>query len=105
MDAQLNVEKKKVRYLSHINFLQTCVNESLIPKGFRWKWKIGVDADRQLREKCDRIKTDASLKLMQLSIDACSEKLNAITNEYGSSGSVQQCPDLPHRQRIAEKIY
>ena len=31
---------KHLRYESHLDFLNKCYKDSVIPKGFQWKWTV-----------------------------------------------------------------
>ena len=75
MQASLKkMVKKKVRLSSHIHFLEKCYKQSLIPKGFSWKWRLNLDADETFIKKIESIKRDASLKLMEISLTAYQEQ-------------------------------
>ena len=77
MQASLKkMVKKKVRLSSHIHFLEKCYKQSLIPKGFSWKWRLNLDVDETFIKKIESIKRDASLKLMEISLTAYQEKLS-----------------------------
>ena len=73
--------EKDLRYSSHVNFLENCLKKDLIPKGFMLKWRLNVNTDKDLTEKCEKVKRDASLKLMTLAKEAYTRKLAEIQDE------------------------
>jgi hypothetical protein len=42
-----------------------------VPNGFRLKWTLDLEADEDLIMKCEKIKKDASLKLISIAIETC----------------------------------
>ena len=76
---------KRLRYGSHADFLQKCLDSSVIPKGFQFKWDVQLDVNQEERDKCTRVKTDAALKLMQIARDACVRKANELRTEIDNS--------------------
>lgn len=84
-------KSKKIRYSSHVNFLENCLKRNVVPKGFSLRWNMGTDIDSETMEKCDKIKMDASLKLMTLTKETYQKKLCAIKetlNEVGSGSKI-----------------
>ena len=69
------LQEKMIRYSSHVDFLKECLKERLIPKGFQIKWRLTTDFFPDINSKCDNIKKDASLNLMEQTLKACEMKL------------------------------
>ena len=91
--------KKKVRLSSHIHFLEKCYKQSLIPKGFSWKWRLNLDVDETFIKKIENIKRDASLKLMEISLKAYQEKLSECIDQIESiqnNDSINHCDESTH---------
>ena len=63
-----------VRYSSHVKFLERCITEQVIPKGFQMKWRLTTDFYQDINEKCEKVKRDASLQLMDLTLSMCQRK-------------------------------
>ena len=59
-------KEKRARYSSHQKFLDKCINNSRIQTGFHWDWKAELDMDEDLQAKCDNIKNNVSIKLMEI---------------------------------------
>ena len=70
-----------LRYSSHVEFLRKCLKEELIPTGFRIKWRLTTDFYSDINEKCEKIKRDASFKLMEMTVESCQRKLDQLRNE------------------------
>ena len=70
-----------LKYSSHVEFLRRCLKEDLIPTGFRIKWRLTTDFYRDINEKCEKIKRDASLKLMEMTVESCQRKLEQLKSE------------------------
>jgi hypothetical protein len=79
------LEEKKVRYISHKQYLTECYRKSLIPTGFSLKWSIDLDVDQEFVSQCEAIKTDTSLKMLELTIKACENKLSDLEDEIVST--------------------
>ncbi len=67
--------------MSHIDFLDKCLQHSQIPVGFSMNWQVDLDMDMDLSVKCDSIKRDASLKLIQLTTEACKRKAESLDED------------------------
>jgi len=66
---------------------------SKIPNGFRVHWTAEIELDQELWIKCEQIKKDASLKLMELAREACERKLillNCDINHHERLVSIEQ---------------
>lgn len=72
------LKERQLCYESHRDFLNKCLNKSIIPHGFEIKWNLQLDAHETILEKCEKIKKDASLQFLSLSIEACENKLKEI---------------------------
>ncbi len=75
---------KRLRYESHREFLDECIGLSVIPKGFRLKWDLQLDAEPTDSDRCKSIKTDAALKLMQVARNVCDRKATAMISVIDS---------------------
>ena len=71
-----------MRYKSHAEFLRKCINEGIISTGFHLKWDIQLDTDKVMLNKCDKIKKDASLKLMEITEQACLKKISLLQEQH-----------------------
>jgi len=80
MELRRTVEKL-VRYASHRDFLLECCREGIVPNGFNLKWNLAIDAEEEIIKKCEKVKTDASLKLIELVVKACETKVNTLEKE------------------------
>ena len=60
--------------MSHLDFLNKCYKDSVIPKGFQWKWTVQLDATAEEEKRCMKVREDAALKLIDLSRMFCSRK-------------------------------
>ena len=49
-----NVSKKVDRYTEHFKYMERCLNDGRIPKGFKLKSKVTFD-DHELRQKCQEL--------------------------------------------------
>jgi hypothetical protein len=76
---------KDIRYKSHKEFLEKCLQRGVVPKGFEIKWDIQLDVHPDLQEQCTKIKKDASLKLVQVAIEGCTRKIDEV------QASIRQC--------------
>ena len=78
---------KRIRYESHYKFINQCYQHSIVPNGFKIKWSPDVEVVNTYRERYknninnNNIKTDASLKIMNITIDAIDESLANISKE------------------------
>ena len=72
------LKERQLRYESHREFLTKCLNQAIVPNGFEIKWNLQFDANETILSKCGKIKKDASLQFLSLSIDACENKLKEI---------------------------
>ena len=79
MDRSRKAKKKEVKYKSYLDFLNTCLRQELIPKGFKINFNLNLSADSQTKLQCDKIKTDASLRLMQVAANVCRDRLNELS--------------------------
>ncbi|KAK3090515.1 hypothetical protein FSP39_012420 [Pinctada imbricata] len=82
------VQEKMIRYSSHVDFLKECLKETLIPKGFQIKWKLTTDFFPDINSKCEKIKKDASLNLMEQTLKACEMKLQDLKSLDRSENNV-----------------
>ena len=64
-------QEKLLRYSSHEDFIRKCIRERIVPNVFTLKWNIQMGADSELQRKCEKVKLDASLKLMEITAEAC----------------------------------
>lgn len=74
-----------VRYDSHKLFLETCLKKSLIPKGFRLKWKLNLAASEFELNNINNIKEDTSLNLMKESLRIVYAKIENINHSIESN--------------------
>ena len=103
-----SIQQKIVRYRSHAYFLRKCINEGIVPTGFHLKWDIQLDTNSVLMSKCDRIKKDASIKLMELAEQACKEKISTLEcdsseMDTGDVGLIEQL-DMKLQQKKFKKL-
>ena len=75
------LKEKMARYESHEQFIKKCLKFGEIPNGFTLNWSAELDMDLNLMDKCSNIKQDASMKLMELSVEACNKKVMSLSNE------------------------
>ena len=68
-------QEKIVRYSSHVGFLERCLKEQVVPKGFQMKWRLTTNFYDDINEKCEKVKLDTSFKLMELTLSSCPEKI------------------------------
>ena len=64
-------QEKLLRHSSHEDFIRKCIRERIVPNGFTLKWNIQMGADCELQRKCEKVKLDASMKLMEITAEAC----------------------------------
>jgi hypothetical protein len=50
----------------------------VVPNGFELKWSLQLDVNPITYEKCDKIKKDASLRLVQVAIEGCEKRIGEI---------------------------
>ena len=96
---------KHLRYESHFDFLNKCYKDSVIIKGFQWKWTVQLDATAEEEKRCMKVREDAALKLIDLSRMFCSMKCNDLQLEIQASPGKVCYEDRSEVQRwaIAEK--
>jgi hypothetical protein len=75
------MKEKRARYVSHAQFIDSCIKHSKIPKGFRIKCGAELEIDNDIADKCNNIRTDASIKIMELTREACARKNTALTKD------------------------
>ena len=75
-------QEKFLRYTSHEEFIRKCIRDTIAPKGFMLKWNIQMGASSELEGKCERIKLDASLKLMGVVAGICRNKLEELGKTF-----------------------
>lgn len=63
--------EKKCRYVSHLYFLEHCMEEKHIPKGFKLKWTLNLDISDYDECRVHVILQKTSSELMSESIDVC----------------------------------
>jgi len=68
-------QSKLLRYKSHADFLNKCLTEGIVPNGFKLQWEPQIDMDLETREKCAKVKKDASLRLITLTEKAITSKI------------------------------
>ena len=76
------LKEKRARYNSHSEFLGKCLNNSIIPEGFKIHWEAELDVDAAFQQKCRAVKDDTSLRLIRLialTKQACETKLNHLS--------------------------
>ena len=73
------LKEKRARYNSHAEFLGKCLNNSIIPEGFKIHWEAELDIDETFQEKCRAVKNDTSLRLIAISKQACEAKLSNLS--------------------------
>lgn len=74
------LKEKRARYLSHEEFLTTCIRNNVIPTGFELKWTNNMEMADEIKDKCLKVKQDASIKLMELTLEACKIKLSDLND-------------------------
>ena len=74
------LKEKRARYNSHREFLGKCLNNSIIPEGFKIHWEAELDVDGEFQQKCRAVKEDTSLRLIALAKQACDTKLNHLSD-------------------------
>jgi hypothetical protein len=73
--------EKQARYDSHLSFLSKCSTHGRIPDGLRIKLPIELDVSSKHLERCNRIRRDASLKIVDILIEGVGEKCSNIKDE------------------------
>jgi len=68
-------QSKLIRYKSHADFLNKFLTEGIVPNGFKLQWEPQIDMDLETREKCAKVKKDASLRLIALTEKAITSKI------------------------------
>ena len=81
MDLKLQLKYivgKQLRYESHLDFLDKCYENSVIPKGFQWKWSVQLDATAEEDKKgLESIRQCFGLKLIEFFIESYTFCLNS----------------------------
>lgn len=96
--------EKEVKYRSHFDFINTCIAGQLIPKGFRIKFNLNLNADEEIRRQCEKIKLDTSLQLMNLAAKACEKQISKGWEVDRATAMESQLTEK-FRKRKAKKIY
>ncbi|KAH3861180.1 hypothetical protein DPMN_024108 [Dreissena polymorpha] len=81
LDCNSQEMEKYLRYVSHKDFISKCVRHGIVPEGFKINWNIQIDCSDEILNKCEKIKQDASVKLMELTLVACEEKINKLKSD------------------------
>ena len=78
LDELRRYELKFLKFSSNVEFLEACLEKSYIPKGFCLKWKLNSIGDFDIKEKCEKVKKDASLKFVELALQSNQRKLGEV---------------------------
>ncbi|KAH3749297.1 hypothetical protein DPMN_183793 [Dreissena polymorpha] len=78
--------EKYLRYVSHKDFISKCARHGVVPGGFKINWNIQIDCSEELLNKCEKIKQNASAKLMELTLVACEVKINKLRSDVCVEG-------------------
>ena len=71
---------KKARYVSHLNFLENCEKNNVIPNGFHLKWRLNLGSAKQNKQQVHNILGESSHKLMKEAMLICKRELRDIEN-------------------------
>ena len=73
MAATFKASKKLENVTSDVGFLEECIARKVVPKGITWKLQVqGLDGETQ--EKVERIKQDATERVMDVMIKGFKRK-------------------------------
>jgi hypothetical protein len=67
-----------------------------VPPGFKIKWTAEIDMDGAMLDNCDKIRCDASLRLMETTRNACRQKITAL-NTHVAKNEGQVTIDVIHK--------
>lgn len=91
------LKAKKDRYESHSEFLEMCLEKSVVPKGFRLKWNLSLGVTEDDMTTVRQILDDASVKLMRESVQLCNKIIGSI-KEIEVSQVHNLCKKLTNEQ-------
>ncbi len=102
LDCNSHEMEKYLRYVSHKDFISKCVRHGIVPEGFKINWNIQIDCSDEILNKCEKIKQDASVKLMELTLVACEEKINKLRSDICVEHLNNEDHKLFSKRRLAE---
>ena len=73
---------KLTRYQHHCNFLKTCIDRNVIPKGFNLKFNLALNVDNlNFQDMCTRLLQNTSRELCHTTLKITQERVKTLQRE------------------------
>ena len=97
--------EKKALYSSHVEFLETCKNNGLTPRGFQIKWKLNLNSGKYSKQKIGDILSETSTKLTEEAIEVCRRELELVDKTLVNEISKLTPDDATQMKMTIDTIY